>query len=151
MVIFNSKKKDVDKYFNPINYVRTLPDFVIVSKDGRVNFLEVKYRYNGELFPKDTEVFDTFPDTLLLTINTKVTDKILDEESTKKLTQKDIEEIKQSRFHLRFKIFEDDEKVRKIGCLTLSHFLKLEFDISKDGILKQYGEYVTKWIPDARE
>ncbi len=36
------------------NHIRKAPDFIIVDKDGNANFIEVKFRTNGE-YKKDTD------------------------------------------------------------------------------------------------
>jgi len=60
-------KKFKKNCISSIDYVRKLPDFLMVHKDGEVIFLEVKFRYDGCYDPEN--IFDIFPSTKVLVIN----------------------------------------------------------------------------------
>jgi len=146
---FKMEKCDPE-YLHPIDFVKTLPDFLIVHKDGNMNFLEVKYRYNSVLWPKDTDVFNTFPDTLMIVVNSTVDDKNPDFKF-KDEDPKHIEELKNTRFHVYLKDEPVGENDFILQVLPLKRFLKEEFDIDDDFILKEFESLIPKWIIDPRK
>ena len=81
-----------------ISHINVLPDFVIVSpKNGKVQLIEVKYRWDAELYDRDLMVFKTYPEAHMLVINTEVSEKIR-EISEKESANK--EDLMKSRFHI---------------------------------------------------
>jgi len=148
---FKLEKSDPE-FVHPIDFIKTLPDFLIVHKGGDIDFLEVKYRYNGVLWPKDIDIFDTYPDVLMIVINSSVADRFLNIDFID--TDKDpklLEELKNTRFH----VYQRNEDVSedKFNCqiLPLKRFLKEEFDINDDFTLDRFESLIPKWIIDTRK
>lgn len=121
-----------------VTQINTLPDFVVVHPSGKVTLLEVKFRWNGILYPKDELVFSTYPETHMLTINLEVGDNIIEG------TDKDgLNKLKNTRFHIWFK--EDCTNDDSLSVCILKEWLE-EFDINNEAILKKYEELVEKWM-----
>lgn len=138
-------KKDC---ISSIDYVRKLPDFLMVHKDGEVIFLEVKFRYGGCYDPEN--IFDIFPPTKVLVINKCYID------SNGCFTG--------SLFH----IYEagESEEISEEGVgyieMTLAEWLEKNFDSmlkrsspnvgeANSSVIRKYEILVSKWILDTRE
>jgi hypothetical protein len=146
---FNLVKKDKE-FVTARDYIGTLPDFLFVHTDGSINFLEVKYRYDGILWDKDLDVFETYPHTIMLVVNTSVSDDI---KKADIFNEKPDPEILKGLINSRFHIYFVAEKKRDGGdiiILPLRRWLQLEYGISKDHVLERYETLVPKWIPDQR-
>jgi hypothetical protein len=59
------------KHNIPREVISKLPDFVIASKNGVIQFLEVKFRAKGYLGDEHKEVFEYFP-TDIMVVNLSV-------------------------------------------------------------------------------
>lgn len=140
-------EKCVPEYITPIDFVKTLPDFLIVHNDGRIRFLEVKYRYNGDLWPKDTDIFDTF-DTIMVVVNSTVDDKILNHDFI--YIEDDhnlIEELKKTRFHVYSEREDEEYEKLNLTVLPLKRFLKEKFEIDNDYAIDYFESLIPQWIP----
>jgi len=127
-----------------VTQVNVLPDFVIVNSKGKVALLEVKFRWDGNLYPQDNLVFLTYPEAHMLVINLQVNENIIeiDNEEDKKIFNDD---LKNSRFHIWFK--EDCTKEDEPSSLcSLKKWLKEEFDIENNEIIEKYEKFVEKWL-----
>ena len=89
--------------FGEIKYLKKLPDFVIIDKNGRVDFLEVKFRKNGVVNKEALECLSLYPCKLLV-INIELDANKLIYDSDTSLDNFD--ELKGSRFHIWLKSFE---------------------------------------------
>lgn len=132
--------------------IRKLPDFVIISKTGKVKLLEVKYRKNATLSGEDISFLRLFPDCALLVVNSTVgipTDGGLtftaDEEALK--------EREKTRFHIitgeNIEENETEEKTElaiEANGRSLSAWLKEEFTVEQSGIVEKYEKLVDKWF-----
>ena len=100
-----------------LDLLKKLPDFAIIHKNGKVRFLEVKYKCDGKLWDKDYNLFSIFPELILLVVNSE------DSEGNK------------------FNIWLNKEKQ-----VTLNDWLKSEFDIESIELIKEYEALVEKWL-----
>jgi len=145
---FTLEKRGRD-YIKPIDLIRELPDFLIIDKQGKAGLVEVKYRRFGELDEYAYGVFDTYPETIIVVINSEITrEKFL--KCYKKIDEKKFNLLKKTHFHTHMLSDLDKEKVSKeddIAILPLEEWLKDEFDISDDLFLTQYSRFIEKWIP----
>jgi hypothetical protein len=143
---FELAKKDKE-VFTPRDWISYSPDFILIHPNGYINFLEVKYRYNAELWDQDFEVFDIYPEAILMVINSFISEKILNEEGFSKDTSPEfIKEVRKSRFHIH--LFEEGTET---GITTttnsLKGWLKAKFDISEDEVIDDYESILSKWLP----
>ena len=122
--------KEDYKYIYPVSYLNKLPDFIIVHKEGRIDFLEVKFRHNALINnPKDKEIFEIFPNANMIVLNLEVYDK---------------DEKMNTRFHVWIKD-EGDLKSNKIVAIPLKVWLKDNFNIENNLLIKQYEELIFSW------
>ena len=160
-------KKSKKDCISSIDYVRKLPDFLIVHNKGEVIFLEVKYRYDGYYNPDD--LLGIFPSTKILVINNlKLKElKAGDYAKTDFIQHNEIEENQVGKFmETRFHIWnlgegegeEIDDSKREL--MTLEEWLNKNFGgyvspkpnhfIYYEPIIDKYEELVSKWIIDTR-
>lgn len=142
---FHLEKED-EKHISPITYAKKMPDFIVVDKNGKLEFVEVKFRHNAKLWfsGKDGESFETYLHQNMLIINTNVAD---DFEENIKENEELYSSLKNTRFHM-WKV--DPEKTDENGFfaypVTLKEWLKRGFGIENDEILNKYEKLVTKWL-----
>jgi len=135
-----------------ISHINVLPDFILVCPNGKVQLLEIKFRYNAELYDKDLLVFKTYPEAHMLVINTEVSDNI--PEISQKNAQQ-IEELKNSHFHIWTR--KNDSENGKISkeVMNLTEWLKKDFNIEpqlvKDLLLGKYEKLVNYWLGKSKE
>jgi hypothetical protein len=138
----NLKKEDHEFVYS-VSYINKLPDFAFVDKNGRINLLEVKFRRNAKLWPKDFELFHIYPKAFLIVVNCDVPDDIISTEN--KNYEEKLSNLKSTRFHIWNRIEKSNETLNSV--LTLKEFLHKEFEIeSVDNLLKKYEELVVKWL-----
>jgi hypothetical protein len=135
-----------------ISHINVLPDFVLVNPNGKVQLLEVKFRYNAELYERDFMVFKTYPEAHMLIINTEVSDNIAE------INQKDTsekEKLKKSHFHIwtRKDIQENGKISREV--INLTDWLKKDFNIEpklvNEIFLEKYEKLVNYWLGTREE
>ncbi|MBW2991172.1 hypothetical protein KY348_05725 [Candidatus Woesearchaeota archaeon] len=134
----------------PITFVRRLPDFVIIDKNGVVQFLEVKFRANGYLSPDQRESCLLYPNYILVVNN------FVDEEFFKTHSKRDIfnepmpQELKMSRFHVWTPIETESEKMNEethtLAIETLEMWLKEKYDLDAKEPIEKYEQYVAEWL-----
>jgi len=132
-----------------ITHINVLPDFIIVCpNNGKVQLVEVKYRFNAELYEKDFMVFKTYPEAHMLIINTEVSNKI------KEINEKESpikEELIKSRFHIWTK--KDNLENSKVNgdIKRFVEWLKEDFNILvEEDFLKKYEKLVDYWLREDR-
>ena len=134
--------KENHKDIIQLSYLNKLPDFIIVNKNGKVDMLEVKFRHNAIIFPKDLEFLELYREGNMLIVNTSVCkeflDNIKDEEGK--------EELEKTRFHIIFRLLEEEKNGPIANFLTLKNFLKNEFNIENDELIEKYEKLVEKWL-----
>lgn len=55
-------REKFDKYTDVGKKIRSLPDFVVLDKEGKPMFVEVKYRWNAQAHAADKERFEAISD-----------------------------------------------------------------------------------------
>lgn len=137
--------------FNSFNYVRKMPDFFIVKNNFPPELLEVKYRskgvYENAEGVKDNSIIDLFeyyPTAILLIIvnksNVNFNNYTFENGAS-------IEGLKNTNFQICFNEEELDKK--NLNFMSLSHWLKEEFNISENfstSILEKYENLVDDWL-----
>ena len=73
---FKLQKSEKDEY-SEIDYLRKMPDFCVVNKEGDTFFLEVKFSKTNMLNAEQIEVFDFYPETYILIVNLEVGQNVL--------------------------------------------------------------------------
>jgi len=139
-------KKDC---ISSIDYVRKLPDFLIVHKDGEVLFLEVKFRYNGHYEPDN--IFDIFPSTKVLVIQKvqKNSDEELDDPLFNIYEKEESEEVSdKSEGLIKMSLEEWLLKKWDNRCLSGS---RPNVGTTNSFIISKYEELVRKWIIVTRD
>lgn len=101
-----------------LNYIRRLPDFLIIDKKGCVNLIEVKFRRKGKLTREALESLDIYKHSEVFCVS---------------LQDKEI-------FNIYYK---DDEGILKI--IDLRKWLKERFDIEEEDIVSMFERIVKKW------
>lgn len=106
-----------------LDYIRRLPDFLIIDKKGRVNLIEVKYRKSGKLNPKKLESLEIYKNSeiFLLSLNEK------------------------ERFHI-YSL--DDKDVKIIG---LREWLKQKFNIENEEVISKFEEIAKNWYEQPKQ
>jgi len=148
--------KDIEN-LQTLNTLRKLPDFIIVSPNGRVDFIEVKFRNKGMINERDMEVFHHFPDTQLMIVNLEVGDNIFyseNKEHKEEIKEEDKKKFQDSRFNICLldELNNEDVNDEIIGIYTSAHFiilkewLKNRYDIEDDAIINNFSELVVKWL-----
>ena len=132
-----------------ISHINVLPDFVIVSpKNGKVQLIEVKYRWDAELYDRDLMVFKTYPEAHMLVINTEVSEKIR-EISEKESANK--EDLMKSRFHIWTNKQNLKDNNVKGNITGFDEWLKEDFDISLEkSFIEKYERLVNYWLREDR-
>jgi len=147
---FELTKKEKE-FFTPRDWISKFPDFIIVHPNGYINFLEVKYRYDANLWGQELEVFAVYPETVLMVINSFVSEKILNEETFSTNTDPElIKEVRNSRFHIHLFDEKTDDGVAT-DTNSLKGWLKAQFDISNDEVINHYESIVLKWLPATQQ
>jgi len=132
-----------------ITHINVLPDFIIVCPtNGKVQLVEVKYRFNADLYDGDLMVFKTYPEAHMMVINSEVYGKI-NEINEKESPAK--EGLLGSRFHIWTKRgSENNDKIRG-RIIGFKEWLKEDFDLILDeDILKKYERLVSYWLREDR-
>ncbi|MFA5070819.1 MAG: hypothetical protein WC511_00420 [Candidatus Pacearchaeota archaeon] len=143
---FKLEKSEQREYLE-IDYLKKMPDFCVISKEGKVFFIEVKYREKGMIGEEKLKVFDFFPETYMIIVNLKVGDKLIfTKEDTEFKIDKNAntESLKNSRFNVLS--YEKDGKIEEIYSSTLSEWLKGIFNLEQKGIIEKYEKLVTEWL-----
>jgi hypothetical protein len=158
-----SLEKEEKEWISSIATLNKLPDLVIVSKDGTVEFVEIKFRHDACLWEKDIKVFSIFPWTMVLVVNNFVSDSLFKGNKYRKASicisndpvemKEKQERLKKTRFHAWVKVVkeegkEEGEKTFATLFSPLSDFLLEHFGIENDEIIKKYGKLVQEWIPE---
>lgn len=142
-----------------INYVKKLPDFLIVHNNGEIIFLEVKYRYDGTYNPDD--LLDIFPFTKVLVINNL---KLKEQHAgdfaktdfirLSGIKENQVGKFMETRFHIwdLKKVWGKEIDKDKKELMTLEEWLKRNFDTGKPNksIIQKYDLLISKWIIDTR-
>jgi hypothetical protein len=101
---------------------------------------------------KDIELFITYPETILLVLNTSVSEQIKTSPFFKPQTPEAIKNLMTSRFHVYTleDMVEEKDKPICIECNvnTLKGWLKSVYGISQDDIVDKYEALISQWIPD---
>ena len=118
-----------------ITHVNVLPDFLIVHSNGKSALLEVKFRWNGKLFPNDDFLYKTYPEAHMLIISLEI-----DEES---------KESKRANFYVWNKQNLENKNDMSLKSSTLNEWLKDKFDLKNDEILEKYRGYTKRWLGNA--
>lgn len=140
---FNFQKEETD-FISPLEYVKKLPTFVVVAPNGRVEFLEVKFRHNGLLLESDDELFDVFARGSLVVVNQTVDDSIIEvgcDEDKQCLSA-----LKTSKLHIWNEFETDDEDELGLGVSPLTFWLTQEFEIEKKELFDKYERLAAKWL-----
>ena len=143
------KLEKLGREIREITHINVLPDFIIVCpNNGKVQLVEVKYRFNAELYERDFMVFKTYPEAHMLIINTEVSEDI--EEINKKDSPVK-EEMKKSRFHIWIKKDGLENDKIKGEVIDFTEWLKEDFNISLEkNILEKYEKLVNYWLKEDR-
>jgi len=137
-------EKNDPEYIYTSTYLSKLPDFVIVSKEGAIDFIEVKFRHNSIInMLNDTDVLDVFPSANIIVVNTEVDDKTVTGEEDKEI----LEKLKKSRLHvwIRANEYSPGDK-RLLTNVPFKVWIKDTFDIENDDTIDKYEELVSKWL-----
>lgn len=135
----------------PRDYISNLPDFVIVDKNGNVNFLEVKFRANSFLKDRHKEVFSLYP-TFILVVNLYVDEDYFRQHSDRGSFHFPIpKEIRDSRFHVwKLEGIEENTDKGLIGIGNFEKWLEVIFRIKVNNEIKDkirsYEKLVEKWL-----
>jgi len=113
-----------------ITHVNMLPDFLIVHPNGKSALLEVKFRWDGHLYPNDCRVFKTYPEAHMLIINLEVKDDYKDN-------------IKNSRFNI---YLIEENNPDNFNVSPLKDWLEQDFMVKCNEILEKYELLVKKWL-----
>ncbi len=132
------------KYIYPVSYLNKLPDFIIVHKEGNVDFLEVRFRKDACLWPKDNEIFEVFPEASMLVVNLKVDDSIIKPETDE--DKEELSKLKATRLHVWERAEEKEGEEPLLAAATLKDWLSDNFEISNDELLEKYEKLVKKWM-----
>jgi hypothetical protein len=142
----------LDYYDDPITMIRTLPDFVIVDKNGNVNFLEVKFRANAFLKAEHKKVFGFYP-TLICVVNLYVDEDVFKREQyfgRDSFPFPIPEYIRESRFHvLQYTGIDANTELGQIGAGTIEMWLALlgiEVNNEIKTKINRYEKLVEKWL-----
>ncbi len=152
-------KISIDK--KDIEVIRKMPDFCIISKEGRVSFVEVKFSKSNMLNEvKTSSIFELYPDTYIILVNLEIGENLLFQKFGEEIYTKEgnLEEMKKenSRFNMVFCDFDDEEADKEEGeesiyAVSLKEWLKEEFNIEADSIIKRYEDLVIKWLKPKEE
>ncbi|MBS3125575.1 sigma-70 region 4 domain-containing protein [Candidatus Woesearchaeota archaeon] len=127
------------------DFLKTLPDFVIIHKSGKRRVVEVRYRWNGDLNEKDFKLLNKYKHSQMVVINSKF--EIIDK--VKSISVPDKEKLKNSRINVWFYIYNASEKLH---VLTFTDWLAQDFGIqnpSSEGQgcrLTEYEALITRWL-----
>lgn len=141
-------EKDYD-FIKQITYLKKLPDFVIINKNGRVDLLEVKFSWNGRLNPSQIEVFRLYPSCNMLVVNVEVADALAVDFSVpfEELEKNKVSEsLKETRFHIWIGENKPKEESVETSTITFKEWLKYEFNIGNDKLIEKYEKKVEKWL-----
>lgn len=137
-------KFKINRKFSQMNFLRTLPDFVIVDKEGISVFIEVKYRKNGYIDNKSVEYSEYNPSHLIV-VSSEYNEKSLEgiqlDDSLKK-------EMLKTHFHMYMADDENYDGNRKMEfeVTTLLIWLQSNYDIKEDNVIQKYEKLVDKWL-----
>ena len=114
----------------------------------------MKYRYDGTLYPKDLDVFRTYPYTNMLVVNTFFPKKInkipcIDKELDADL----IKDLIVSRFHIyRCELAGKNEKTGDtLNVIPIRAWLKEVYGIYKPDLIAHYEDLVFIWTRASNE
>lgn len=143
---FNLEKLDME--IREISHINILPDFILVNPNGKVQLLEVKFRFDAKpMVPRDLMVFKTYPEAHMLIINLSVSEDLWE---LKNKTEEEKEALKNSRFHIWTKKGEYKENGVSCEITTLQDWLKKDFNLEpelvKGIILEKYEKLVDNWL-----
>ncbi len=113
------------------NHIRKSPDFIIVDKEGNANFVEVKFRTNGE-YKKETDY--PYRDCYIILLSKDYIGveqyKNLDDETT--MTSKDFDPLYKSSNSGNFKSLMDVPLFEKLDKDIILDYRKLLINYMKD-------------------
>ena len=148
------------KHTDTSKQISKIPDFVIVNKEGEVYFMEVKYRYGGNIgnFHGEFEVLNLYPNTFLLVINTEFySKKCTTLNNMNNLSVSESNELEKTKFHVWFNEEKFNKKTQNtnntgldLTVLTLKQFLNKKLKINYV-FLDIYEKIVEKWIPSNKK
>ncbi len=132
-----------------ITHINVLPDFIIVCPtNGKVQLVEVKYRFNGDLYFGDFMIFKTYPEAHMLVINTEISEDIYEVNEKEPQIKK---ELLGSRFHIWTNKMEDGNKKTRGKIISFTEWLKNDFDIILEkSFLDKYERLVNYWLREDR-
>ena len=134
--------RQVDDEVKPFDYIRSMPDFLVIIDNHEPELLEVKFRKNAGLWPKDEDIFDVYPLNLLV-INTEISEDYF----IKKFNSDEnnvLEELKTARFHIWF-----EDKNENIVCMPLKNWLEQKFKLENSGkIIIKYEKIANFWLKE---
>lgn len=135
----NFKLKNWKDPSEEINFLKKMPDFVLIDKEGNTFFLEVKFSRRGQLNESRIEVWEVYPKTMILVINLEVgTSLVYPEENNLEVPQK----LKDTRFHIWYK--EEGET----QIISLKNWLEKRFHIPAKELIEEYENLVVKWLTE---
>jgi hypothetical protein len=135
-------EKETKEFLSPIGFVNKLPDFLIVHKNGDVDFLEVKYSRDGYLWRDKFDVFEHYPNAFILAVNSTVSD--LMNMSGDKVV---LEDLKKTRFHvwMRGENWDKEKNPVDIKVKPLKELVAEKCENSAE-IINKYEHLVSKWL-----
>ena len=131
-------KKDPD-FMEEISYIDNLPDFLIISPEGEAHLLEVKFRKNAKFWLKDKKVFENFPGSHMLIVNSDVSGLSLDDGIPQ-------EKLKQTHFHLWIREQDTEKDKVNVSIMPFKLWLKKDFNVENEKLLEKYEKLVEKWF-----
>ncbi len=136
----------------PHDQIRLLPDFLVIDKKGRVNFLEVKFRWNGKLTEADSRIFFLYSKTILFVINLESPDGIgLIGTGIEEMNAESKQAWSRSRFHVYFCTGKQKaDSSAQITAGTLREFLKVYLQVEDDKLLKMFELKARKWLSPSK-
>ncbi|MCK4647721.1 hypothetical protein KAT24_02220 [Candidatus Pacearchaeota archaeon] len=139
------KLKHWEDPLEEITFLKKMPDFVLIDKEGNTFFLEVKFSKRGQLNENGAEVWQIYPKTIIFIVNLEVGTSIVypEEENHAEVPQ----ELKDTRFHIWYKE-EDIKEGCKSRTISLKEWLESLFQIDAKGLIEEYEKYVVKWLTE---
>jgi|TARA_Y100000310_G_C20619216_1_gene782343 hypothetical protein len=130
-------------WIEEITFLKKMPDFVIIDKDGNVLFLEVKFSRNAQLDEQKSKVWHIYPHTIVLVVNLEVGDSLVySPEPQGEISQK----LKDSRFHIWTNVEDVEKGEFTTNTIPLSEWVEHTFEINFEEIIKGYEDLVVKWL-----
>ena len=141
--------------WNSFDYVRRMPDFVIVKNNFEPELLEVKYRTSGIYIDKVNglkdndiiELFEYYPTARLLLIVNKSKTYFTDCDFK---DYSELKRLKATNFQILYEeLNKDDDSKDDLCQLPLTDWLKKEYNIpieKSTSIIEKYEKLVDSWL-----